>query len=311
MGRSAQQPLLLFLLWLLLAGCAGKEFSGRLPDVALELTGTPFFPQQQYQCGPAALAAVLNATGLQTSPDVLTPTLFLPGRQGSLQLEMIATIRRHHRLPLPIEPTFEAIATELQAGRPVLVLQNLGLQNLPRYHYAVVIGFHPPDSVILRSGITRRLVMPLNRFQSSWIKADSWGLVVIDPDLLPDDPDPSRYLNALADLESSGRADLAEKGYRTVLRHHPQHPIALFGLANSLYRQGRFSAAEGVYRSLLENRPDLPAVINNLAETLARMGRYGEALQLLNAYLTDNPTQSHFTLLLMATRDEIRAKTTP
>ena len=48
-------------LLLLLAGCASIPESVReLPaaDAVLELEQTPFFPQQRFQCGPAALATV-------------------------------------------------------------------------------------------------------------------------------------------------------------------------------------------------------------------------------------------------------------
>lgn len=43
----------------------------QLPRYA-ELTNTPFFPQQQYQCGPAALATALSAANIQVRPEQLT-----------------------------------------------------------------------------------------------------------------------------------------------------------------------------------------------------------------------------------------------
>ena len=55
----------------------------------LELTAVPFHPQELYQCGPAALATVLNWSGEQVRPSALVDEVYLPGRQGSLQLEML------------------------------------------------------------------------------------------------------------------------------------------------------------------------------------------------------------------------------
>src|SRR5437763_1585351 len=51
-----------------------------------ELKSVPFFPQEDYQCGPAALATVLAYTGTSVTPEALVKQLFVPARQGSLQL---------------------------------------------------------------------------------------------------------------------------------------------------------------------------------------------------------------------------------
>ena len=61
----------------------------------VELAETPFFSQQRYQCGPAALATVLNAAGVKVTDEELVPEVYLPTREGSLQVEMLAATRRH------------------------------------------------------------------------------------------------------------------------------------------------------------------------------------------------------------------------
>ena len=62
---------------------------------AVELTETDFYPQTTDQCGPAALATVLNTTGMQVLPADLAPSLYIPGRQGSLQIELMAATRSY------------------------------------------------------------------------------------------------------------------------------------------------------------------------------------------------------------------------
>ena len=128
-------------------------------DAAIELEETPFFSQTRYQCGPAALATTLVASGANAELDELVDAVYLPGRQGSLQLEMLAATRSAGRLPYVVNKTLSALLEELDAGRPVIVLQNLGVRVIPRWHYAVVVGIDAGrDRVILRSGTERRRV---------------------------------------------------------------------------------------------------------------------------------------------------------
>lgn len=137
-----------------LGGCAATPMTDRLiasppqglPTVA-ELTEVPFFAQTQYFCGPAALATVLNASGLETSPDRLADSVYTPGRQGTLQSEIITGARRQGRLALPIRDMGEAFANVAE-GRPVLILQNLALEIVPQWHYAVLVGFEDRKSVV-------------------------------------------------------------------------------------------------------------------------------------------------------------------
>lgn len=294
----------------LLAGCSmhrPAQFDA-LPDADVELFDTPFFPQLQYQCGPAALAMVLQASGLTIHPSDLTPRLYLPGKKGSLQLELVASIRYNQRIPYIIKPEITAIAAELLAGRPVLVLQNLGLKMLPIYHYAVVVGMQSSGQIVLRSGTTKRLIMNLDDFLISWKKAGNWAVIVLHPEELPTDVDVTRYIETLAGIEATGNAGLAESGYRTLLKHYPDQPTALFGLANTLFISKQFIEAAKIYHGLFSREPTHAAAANNLAETLAGLHCFRQALNLLDTFLLENDQPSDLTTTLTATRKEIDAR---
>ena len=82
------------LIWL--SGCATPQTqallklnSWSLPQ-QVELKAIPFYPQETHQCGPASLAMVLNAGGVKITPQELIPQVYLPQREGSLQVEMLA-----------------------------------------------------------------------------------------------------------------------------------------------------------------------------------------------------------------------------
>jgi hypothetical protein len=268
---------------LLLAGCAAF-----LPPAprdrgagAVVLDAIPFFPQTAYHCGPAALATVLSASGADVTPDALAPALYVPGRRGTFQAEMIAATRGYDRLAVPIPDTLEALVAELEAGRPVVVLQNLALRRAPRWHYAVVVGYLPDaDRLVLNSGTREHVQMQRSRFLATWNRADRWAFVVLAPGDSPGTVDASAYLKAAAGLESAGRHEAAHAAFVMARRAWPEHPTAALGVANNLYRLGRIGAAEAEYRALVDAGGG-PVALHNLVMLLVEQDRPCDALAVL------------------------------
>ena len=275
----------------LLAGCAGLPEDVRYIDpaaVAPELGDTPFYPQERYQCGPAALATVLDVSGVAVDLDRLVRQVYVPGRQGSFQVELLAATRRAGRIPYRIDGTLAALAAELAAGRPVLVLQNLGPSWYPRWHYAVVVGIDPAgEAVILRSGTDRRRVTPWMTFLRTWRRGDYWAFVVLEPGALPAAAERARYLRAVTDFEASGQREEALPAWRVATQTWPASGLGWFGLANLELALGRFRAAEAAYRQAIVADPALWAAKNNLAFALHHQGRDDEARAVLRAALGD------------------------
>ena len=251
-----------------------------MPEIteAIELNDTPFFPQEEYQCGPAALATVLNVAGVTVAPDDLVEQVYLPKQHGSLQVELLAATRRADRIPYRIEPTLLALRAELDAGRPVLVLQNLGLKLLPVWHYAVVIGIAPAgDYVILRSGTERRKQSRARDFLRSWEMAGNWGMVVLSPGEMPASTTARRLLTAVAQAEPTLSIASRKRAYRAALDRWPENITARFGYAHALHAAGELTAAESGYRAIVDQYPRHAAALNNLAEVLADRGCYAKA----------------------------------
>jgi hypothetical protein len=292
----------------MLAGCAKKTTDLEIGhQKGLILDETPFFPQEKYQCGPASLAMLLGASGVNVHPDALVPQTYLPGRRGSLQLELIAASRLHGRIPYVINPHIKTLIAELKAGRPVLVLQNLGLNILPAYHYAVVIGMLPEGKVVLRSGRERNLEMDVDRFLATWQRTDSWGIIALKPGVLPTEPDPFRYLSSVSAFESQGNVLPAEQSYRAAVDAWPKNQSALFALANNYLTQSRYSEAELLYRELLKINAEHVAASNNLAETLVHRGCYTEAAAVINqASITAAKLNSPLRDAIWQTQEEIK-----
>jgi Tetratricopeptide repeat len=271
---ATRRPPLAFLLACLGAACGTvRESQPDLTPARIELSAVAFFPQNKFQCGPAALATVLVAAGVDITPDALVSEVYLPGRHGSLQAELIGSTRRHDRLPYIVAPTTEALLGELVAGHPVLVLQNFGSRHLPIWHFAVVIGHEPERSqFILRSGTKERELVSAARFEATWRRADGWAMIALTPPQLPAGSDSQRYLEAVSGLEAAGHTRAAEQAYWAGLARWPHDPRAWLGLGNIAWAEGRWREAEIAYRELLEKEPNNIAARNNLALALARQG---------------------------------------
>jgi hypothetical protein len=263
---------------LAITGCAARgpvlaPVTAGAGPARVELEATPFFPQERYQCGPAALATVLSAAGANVTADSLVPEVYLPGRQGSLQPELVAATRRHDRVPYVLPPTLDALLATLDGGSPVLVLQKLGAGPVPGWHYAVVIGYDASsDQFLLRSGTEQRKEMPATHFLATWDRAERWGLVALPPGTLPPAPDLARYMDAAAGLEAVGRLDAAGLAYEAAAQAWPAESLPQVALANLAYARGDLAAAERGFHAAVRLDPKDAAARNNRAEVLRTLG---------------------------------------
>ena len=277
---------------MLLSGCATapsvavfeQGWSASWPERVL-LAEVPFFPQDDTLCGPASLAMMAQAAGSRVTPDLLTPQVYLPGRQGSLQVEMLAATRRQGLVPYLLAPRLSALLDEVAAGAPVLVLQNLSLPIAPQWHYAVVIGYdRAAQTVTLHSGTTPRLVLPLSTFELTWARSDRWAARVTAPDRMPATAEPERWAMAVAPLERVDPA-AAERAWRTALSRWPDHRISLLGLGNAAYAQGQRAAAAAAYLAAVQAHPDFADAWNNLAQVRLEQGDRAAAEQAIDRAL--------------------------
>lgn len=269
----------------MLVGCAGSAplVSGIEP---IELDDVPFFPQTEYQCGPAALATILAHEDLAVDAEDMVGAVYVEGLQGSLQAELLGATRRNGLIPYVLEPQPSALFAELAAGRPVLILQNLGLTRVPVWHYAVVVGFdRERDRVILRSGTQRRRLERSARFLRSWGRGGNWAFVAIRPGAVPATATPARYVRALAGAEGVLPAGDTRAAYDTALAQWPQDDLVLFAAAAHRHGERDLPGAAALYRRLLALQPNHAAARNNFANVLAEQGCYRDALSQARAAL--------------------------
>jgi hypothetical protein len=239
-----------------------------IPDRHL-ISGLPFFAQVEDQCGPASLATMLAARDIAVDPQTLRGEVYIPDKQGAVTTEMVARGRRYGLLVYPLHGDYDAIVEEVAAGNPVLVLQNLGYDWAPRWHYSVVIGYDlARDIVVLRSGDDMAREIGAGLFLKTWERAGRWSAVMMPPDQLPATARERRFLLSASDLEQVGELEAAARAYSRAMSAWPDSAEARFGAANVAYATGRYDRAVDLFQAYLELRPRSAAGWNNLAFSL-------------------------------------------
>lgn len=239
----------------------------------LELEDVPFHAQLAHHCGPASLLTVLEASGVDAAYEAIADRVYVPGLEGSLQVEMLATARDYGRIAYPLPPDPTALFAEVKAGRPVLVLLNLGVPSAPVWHYAVVIGFDPAAGrVLLRSGDEPRQAQKAGAWLRRWDWAGRWSMVALRPGEWPTAVDDARLLRALADFEDRAPPEATRRAWTAAADHWPRQPLAWLGVGNAAYALGDLAAATDAYRRALEIDPERLAARLNLAVALQEGG---------------------------------------
>lgn len=295
------------------SGCA-SDVRNMLSDLDqqrgdVELIQTPFYPQVTDQCGPSALAAILNSSGVMVTPEALKSRIYIPDRQGSLQIELLAATRGYGRMPYLIDTDISALLGEVRGGRPVLVLQNLGRKLAPIWHYAVVVGYLADKrQFVLRSGDQKRHVTSASRFIRSWQRAGYWGVLALQPGEMPASPDADKFVRSVAAVEAIGDIESAVAGYHAATERWPEHSLAWLGVGNAYYSQGDLDSAESAYKRLLSMDSDHLIALNNLSQVQIDRGCFEDASATLDAALSAAKSDTAIYRTILEARREIELR---
>jgi tetratricopeptide (TPR) repeat protein len=290
-----------------LAGCSSHTSITQSGHV-VELDDVPFFAQERYQCGPAALATLLVDSGVSTTPEELVAAVYVPDRKGSFQPELKAAARTYNRVPYEPDPNLETLLAEIDAGNPVLVLQNFWFDWFPKWHYAVVVGYDPQaQTVILRSGTQERRVEKLDAFVRTWSGGDNWALLTLRPDQVPATATPDRYIGTLA--QSAGRisASAMTTALGAALKQWPVNANVIFAAANNVRSQGDTNKAAQLYRQSLALAPGHLGALNNFSDLLLSESCFATAAAWIDKAQHRADPNSPLYATIMATAKEIDA----
>jgi len=174
-GVSLGILFLIFLLW----GCAGPSPKPS-SKTARMIEGVPFFPQEQFQCGPASLAGVLNYYGLRMTPTEIAAEIFSRQARGTLDMDMVFYAQRKGMKAEQYAGSIEDLQRSLDFQRPVIVLIDQGFWVYQNNHFMVAVGYDERNLVV-NSGKEEHKFIPWEAFVKSWEKTKFWTLRITPP----------------------------------------------------------------------------------------------------------------------------------
>jgi predicted double-glycine peptidase len=170
----AASPLLWFLILALILSCTGLS-QNRESKTARIIKNVPFYPQETYQCGPAALAGILNYWGSNVSPAEIAGEIYSEKARGTWDVDMAFYAEKKGLKANQYRGSLEDLKRNIVSNQPLIVLVDEGFWVYQNAHFMVVVGYDE-GGLIVNSGKERRRFIPLSRFLRSWERTKFWTL---------------------------------------------------------------------------------------------------------------------------------------
>lgn len=302
--------------FLVLAGCQGTPQTDQLAKAtpvglvsAHQIDNVPFIAQQQYYCGPTTLAEVFGFYGTSVSANDIAPKIFIPDKEGSLQLEMVTATRQYQYLPYQTQGSLTLLMQLISDDIPVIVFQNLSISLLPQWHYAVVTGFDlTKKTITLHTGVTKDHEMSFSLFEKTWGRGNYWLLAPVPPGVTSEHMMPFTYVSAAYDMLKVAENNPIQQTQalaflQSATQQWPSQWLAYFLLANFYLETQPDLAREWFEKGYAYGKGQKPYV-HNYALALIKTGQQEVAKNVLANAIDTFPNDSE----LLALKERLAAK---
>ena len=164
--------LLLLLSWFI--SCAGVSPPDNMQTSRM-IQNVPFYPQEEFQCGPASLAGVLNHWNITVSPEEIASEIYSKSAKGTLTIDMVLYVEKRGLKARQYPGSFEDIKSKIDSGYPLIVLVDEGFLIYQKNHFMVVIGYRG-EGILVNSGREKHKFIPVKDFLRSWERTKFWSL---------------------------------------------------------------------------------------------------------------------------------------
>ena len=154
---------------------SGLDTSGSPPRHLIE--GVPFFKQAAHQCGPAAMASVLNYRGIKVSPEEIIAAIYSRGAGGTMDFDMVLYACKQGRKAEKYKGSLENLRKNVDSNNPLIVLVDYGFLSYQRNHFMVVLGYDE-SHVYVNSGMEPIAAISNDDFIRTWKKTNFWTLLI-------------------------------------------------------------------------------------------------------------------------------------
>jgi hypothetical protein len=137
----------------------------------------PFFSQEDYQCGPASLAMILNYWGIRVPPGDIAKEIFSDSAGGTLNIDMVLYAQGKGLFAFQFKATIDELRKYIDSGYPVIVLVDYGFSLYRVNHFMVVTGYNE-QGIIVNSGRNKDKFIAEKDFLKTWGRADFWTLLI-------------------------------------------------------------------------------------------------------------------------------------
>jgi predicted double-glycine peptidase len=162
--------------FVLSSSCAAVKEVREGRDVHL-IERVPFFPQEDYQCGPASLAGVLNYWGIHVTPSDIAGEIFSKTAGGTLNIDMALYAQKKGLISAQYRGNSVDLKKNIDSGYPVIVLVDYGFSLYQKNHFMVIVGYNE-NGVIANSGRKKGVFIREKDFLKTWEKTDFWTLLI-------------------------------------------------------------------------------------------------------------------------------------
>ena len=179
---------------------------GKVEPDNTTIGGVPFFSQEAYLCGPAALATVMDywyrKTGKETwvLPEQIAADIYSPTARGVLGFDLERYARKHGFMTEQYNGSLGDLRQRIDEGVPLIVFVDYGFSLYEINHFMVVTGYSE-RGVLVNSGRRENRAIAEGELEKVWKKNHS-GPSLYGPH--PDAPCPlPRFLHAPEDCRAA------------------------------------------------------------------------------------------------------------
>ncbi|MEE9543016.1 MAG: cysteine peptidase family C39 domain-containing protein [Thermodesulfobacteriota bacterium] len=149
------------------------------PELGAYIRNVPFYPQEEFMCGPSVLTSILNYYSSGYDIDAVQREVFTEELNGTLMMDMLIYAKLKGFKTEAYLSDMIDLKIKLRQKKPLILFLNLGSEKKPRGHYIVAIGYDDDTKIVIaHSGVTEAEMITYEALKSAWEKTDYSALLI-------------------------------------------------------------------------------------------------------------------------------------